>query len=42
MRDVCYYFRVSQNDNIVLLAKLKDAPGVVDGDRMLGKNRIYY
>ena len=42
MRDVCYYFRVSQNDNIVLLAKLKDAPGVVDGDRMFGKNRIYY
>ena len=38
---VCYYFRVSRNHNIVLMLELKDAPGVVDGDRMLGKNGIY-
>ena len=38
---VCYYFRVSRKHNVVLLAKLKDAPGVLDGDRMLGKNGIY-
>ena len=38
---VCYYLRVSRNHNIVLLLELKGAPGVVDGDRMLGKNGIY-
>ena len=36
------YLRLSRNHNIVLLDKLKDAPGVVDSDRMLGKNGIYY
>ena len=41
LRLVCYYLRVSRNRNVVLLIKLKDAPGVIDGDRMLGKNRIY-
>ena len=25
----------------MLMLELKDAPGVVDGDRMLGKNGIY-
>ena len=29
---VCYYLRVNQNRNVVLLDKLKDPPGVVDGD----------
>ena len=29
---VCYYLRVNQNCNIVLLDKLKDPSGVVDGD----------
>ena len=39
---VCYYLRVSQNCNVVLLVKLKDVTGVLDGDRvMLGKNGIY-
>ena len=27
---------------MVLLVKVKDAPGVADGDSMLGKNGIYY
>ena len=31
---VCYYLRVIQNGNVVLLDKLKDAPGVVVGDRV--------
>ena len=35
---VCYYLRVSQNRNNVLLVELKDTPGVVDRDRMLGEN----
>ena len=35
IRMVCYYLRVSRNCNTVLLVKLKDAPGVVDGDRIL-------
>ena len=26
----------------MLLVKVKDGPGVVDGDRVLGENRIYY
>ena len=42
MRVVCYYLRVFQNRNIVLLVKLRNIPGVVDEDRMLGKNGIYY
>ena len=42
LRVVCYYLRVSRNGNVVLLVKLKDAPGVVDGDRMLDENGIYY
>ena len=29
---VCYYLRVNQNCNVVFLDKLKDPPGVVDGD----------
>ena len=33
MRVVCYYLRVSWYRNVVLLVKLKDAPGAVDGDR---------
>ena len=39
---VFYYLRVNQNRNVVLLVKLKDAPAVVDGDRLLAKNGIYY
>ena len=42
MRVVCYYLRVNWKPNVVLLDKLKDAPGVVDGGRMLGENGIYY
>ena len=42
LRMVSYYLRVSQNRNVVLLVKLKDASGIVDGDRMLGKNGIHY
>ena len=42
MRVVCYYPRVGRNHNVMLLVKLKDAPGVVDGDRMLGENGINY
>ena len=38
---VCYYLRVSQNCRVVSLVKLEDAPGVVDGNRILGENRIY-
>ena len=34
---VCYYLRVAQNCNIVLLNNLKYIPGVLDGDRVLGK-----
>ena len=30
---VFYSLRVSQNSNVALLVKLKDAPAVVDGDR---------
>ena len=32
MRVNWYYLRISRNCSIVLLVKLKDAPGVVDGD----------
>ena len=39
---VCYYLKVSRIHNVVLLVELKDAPGVVDGYMMLGKNGIYY
>ena len=39
---VCYYLRVSQNHNVVLLVELKDALGIVDGDKMLGESGIYY
>ena len=42
MRVVCYYLTLSGNRNVVLLVKLKDAPGVADGDSMLGENDIYY
>ena len=42
MKVACYNLRVSQKRNFVLLVKLKDALGVVDGDRMLGENGIYY
>ena len=42
LRMVCHYVRVSRNHNIVLLVKLKDASGVVDGDRMLGNNGVNY
>ena len=42
LRMVCYYLRVSQNCSVVLLVKLKDVIGVLDGDRVvLGKNEIY-
>ena len=41
MRVVCYSLRVSWKCNVVLLVNLKDAPGVVDGDRVLGENGIY-
>ena len=41
MKVVCYNLRVSRKCNILLLVKLKDAPGFVDGDRTLGKNGIY-
>ena len=34
---VCYYLRVTRNRNVVLLVKLEDVPGVLDGDRVLGK-----
>ena len=39
---ICCYFRVSRNHNILLLLKLKDAPGVADGDGILGENGIYF
>ena len=42
MRVVCYHLRVRGNRNVVLLIKFKNAPGAVDGDRMLGKNGIYF
>ena len=42
MRVVCYYLTFSGNRNVVLLVNLKDAPGVTDGDSMLGENDIYY
>ena len=41
MKVVCYNLRVSRKCNVLLLVKLKDTPGVVDGDRMLGENGIY-
>ena len=41
MRVACYNLRVSRKCNVVLLVKLKDAPDVVDEDRMLGENGIY-
>ena len=34
--------KAQSKPQIVLLDKLKDAPGVVDSYRMLGKNGIYY
>ena len=37
LRMVCYYLRVTRNRNVVLLVKLKDVLGVLDGDRVLGK-----
>ena len=42
MRVVSYYPRVGRNHNVMLLVKLKDAPVVVDVDRMLGENGINY
>ena len=41
MRGVYYYLRVSQKRKFVFLVKLKHAPALVDGDRMLGENEIY-
>ena len=34
---VCYYLRIAPNCNVVLLVNLKYVPGVLDGDRGLGK-----
>ena len=34
---VCYYLRVTRNCNVILLVNLKNVPGVLDGDRVLGK-----
>ena len=34
---VCYYLSVTSNCNVVLLVNLKGVPGVLDGDRVLGK-----
>ena len=34
---VYYYLRVTRNCNVVLLVKLKDVLGVLDGDRVLDK-----
>ena len=34
---VCYYLSVTRNRNVVLLVELKDVPGVLDGDRVLGE-----
>ena len=34
---VCYYLRVTQNHNVVLLVNLKDVPGVLGEDRVMGK-----
>ena len=39
---VCCHLRLSRNHNVVLLDKIKDAPAVLDSDRMLGENGIYY
>ena len=33
----CYFLRVTRSCNVVLLVKLKDVPGVLDRDRVLGK-----
>ena len=41
MRVFCYYLRASLNHSIVLLVKLKDATGGIDGDRMLSENGIF-
>ena len=39
---VYYYLRVTRNRNVVLLVKLKDVLGILDGDgdRVLGKMRL--
>ena len=34
---VCFYLRVTQNRNVILLLKLKDVPGVLDGDQLLSE-----
>ena len=34
---VYYNLRVTRNRNVVLLVKLKNVPGVLDGDRVLAK-----
>ena len=34
---VCYYLSVTPSCNVVLLVNLKGVPGVLDGDRVLGK-----
>ena len=34
---VCYYLSVTRNYNVMLLVELKDVPGALDGDRVLGK-----
>ena len=39
---VYYYLRLSRNHNVAMLDNLNGFPGVVDGDRKLGENGIYY
>ena len=34
---VYYYLRVTRDCNVVLLVKLMDVLGVLDGDKVLGK-----
>ena len=34
---ICYYLRVAPNYNVVLLVNLRCVPGVLNGDRVLGK-----
>ena len=33
----CFYLRVTQNCDVMLLVKLKDVPGVLDGDQLLSE-----
>ena len=32
-----FYLRVTRNRNVMLLVKLKDVPGVLDGDQLLSE-----